>query len=88
MTTEQKKILEHSYKIIIAINKLENKTEAKKMTYQNANDFLLKYASKKMQKASGNKLQEYKRLKKIATDNLYHNNVLRKKSLIDLFLGT
>ena len=58
------------------------------MTYQNANDFLLKYASKKMQKASGNKLQEYKRLKKIATDNLYHNNVLRKKSLIDLFLGT
>ena len=30
MTTEQKKILEHSYKIIIAINKLENKTEGLK----------------------------------------------------------
>ena len=53
---------------------------------KNPNKFLLKYANNKIHKNKYNlnKLTEYKRMKKIATYNLYNNNVLRKKSLLDI----
>ena len=54
-----------------------------------ANEYLLKYSKKQIRKNKFNneKLQEFRRMKKIAQDNLYNNNNLRKKNLWEILAG-
>ena len=54
-----------------------------------ANEYLLKYSKKQIRKNKFNneKLQEFRRMKKIATDNLYNNNNLRQTSIWKTLLG-
>ena len=57
-------------------------------TYFDANDYLLKYSNQKINKFKGtSKEQEYQRLKKIASDNLYQNSIRSNKSFLDIILG-
>ena len=54
-----------------------------------ANEYLLKYSTKQIRKNKFNneKVQEFRRMKKTAENNLYNNNVLRQTSIWKTLLG-
>jgi len=68
----------------------DTKTKGEKiMNTLQANEYLLKYSTKQIRKNKNNneKLQEFRRIKKIATDNIYNNNNLRQNSIWKTLLG-
>jgi len=54
-----------------------------------ANTYLLKYSTKQIRKNkfSNTKVQEFRRMKKIAENNIYNNNVLKQTSIWKTLLG-
>jgi len=56
--------------------------------FYDSNMYLLKYTSERIRKTKNPiKLQEFRRMKKIAQNNLYNNNNLRKKNLWEILAG-